>query len=137
MSRAREVTIQLEGGEEIPLRLDFNAMARIEEQTGEPFFGEDAEERAKKQKKAKGQKDRSFSAKETRILVWACAAAYDEARGEEPTRTLQQIGALIGMGDIAAVSIAIAQLTVANLPEPKPKGEAGEEAGPPGGPTGP
>lgn len=132
MNGVKEVTITL-AGEEVGLRLDFNAMARIEEETGEPFFG--GEEPKKAKAKKAGQ---SFSAKETRILVWACAAAYDEARGNEPTRTLKKVGALIGVKDIITVSRAIDELTVANLrvEEPLDVG-ASEEADPPVGPSAP
>ncbi len=123
MNRVREITVELGEAQTLELRLDFNAIARIEEATGEPFFSEPTEGGAEAAKNV-----HRFSAKETRMLVHACAAAFDEARDREPRLTLRKVGTMLSVDQIPKLNAALAELVLGNMPE---KREAPPEGGPP------
>lgn len=106
MSRAREVTVEL-GAVTLAMRFDFNAIASIEEMTGRNVLEGLA----------------SPSGTDLRAIVYACAAASDEAKGMEPRLTIKQIGALMEPSNVEKLSAALNELTGGEKPA------AQEEAG--------
>lgn len=106
MARAREVTVDLDG-QVLSLRFDFNAIATIEKMTGRNVLEGLA----------------SPSGTDLRAIVYACAAASDEAKGKEPRLTVTQVGALMEPGNVEKLSAALNELTGGE------KAAAQEEAG--------
>lgn len=89
--------IELELDKKRRLLLNFNAMALFEEQTGKNILASDVMENP--------------SARDIRALLWACLVH------EDPELTVEQVGAMIHMGNIRDISQAIAAAWKKALPK--------------------
>lgn len=120
MARAHEVSVQLDEVT-LHLRFDFNAVATIEELTGRNVL----------------EGLNTPSGRDLRAVVYACCAAWDESRGREPERSLKEVGALMNMASVAAITGKLPELLGANMPEPaeEPAEPAGEEEDPTAAPS--
>jgi hypothetical protein len=88
------------------LRMTLNAMIQFEELTGKEFTKLKLSE---------------MTIKDMRVLLWLCLLWEDSALTEE------EVGAMIGLDNMAAVFDAVAQLTV---PNPTPGPASHESSGP-------
>lgn len=118
MSRTVETKVELEGVE-VGLRLDYNAVALIED----TFPGRDLTDLSVK------------SPRDVRALVYACASAYDTKRGTEPRFSLMAIGGLITIESAQALADPLLELLGMNMPDAPEAPAAGEDgANPPAAP---
>lgn len=79
------------------LRLDLNAMVRFEEQTGRDLLNDG------------GINLRRM--RELHVLLWACLLH------EDPSLTLDQVGAMIHLGNMQYVAEQVAKVWAASMPE--------------------
>lgn len=104
--KAREITVTM-GREERKLRFDLNAMATFEEVVGGSTFEGIA----------------LNSVRELRALVYACAAAAEQARDphgfREPTLSLYEVGDLLtDEGTLQGIRRDVVRLVKENTPDP-------------------
>lgn len=108
-------TVEIELGRPRRLRLDFNALVRIEEATGFNLL-------------ADSEWFTRLTAKHLRGIVWACLE-----RDGGPESTLDEVGAMLGLGSLGKIMEAFGELWRLSMPnaEAAPIGDAGEKAEPP------
>lgn len=102
MGRLAKTTVVIIEGQPYKLLLDMNAMVAFEEVTGENFFA--FAERGT-------QEGFQPTSKELRALLWA------EMLHEQPTLTLQEVGAMITAADLAPICMAVLQAQKEATPE--------------------
>lgn len=83
------------------LRLDLNAMCQFEQATGKSLFNSGV----------------GTSATDMRALLWACLL------GDDPTLTLEQVGAMISVDNMADVSSKLSEAVQVAVPKAKRKSD--------------
>lgn len=106
---SKAVPLEL-GGKTRHLLLDFNALAAFEEKTGKNVFKFDWD---------------NLSAKDTRVLIWACLLH------EDPELMLEQVGSWMTFESIPEITAALQQVMKSSFPD-----SSGNSPNPPTPPAG-